>query len=179
VLAPLRSFRKPIRDSVAATPYVQLQASSDDALATGRRYYLKGGFVQQPSQGLTDTIVATIAEANLPVTQAVSMPQGGGAYARVKGDATAFAQRAAPFNMFVFSGWEDPAQSEVVGNWTRNAWKKLEPHTRGFYVNEYNDDAHRMRETYGGNYDRLVALKTKFDPSNLFRMNANVPPKKA
>jgi len=177
VLAPLRTFRKPIRDTVVAAPYVKLQASGDEGAAIGRRYYIKGGFVQQPSQGLTDAMLATIAEANLSVVQAVSMPQGGGAYARVKTDATAFAQRAAPFNMFVFSGWDDPAQSEAVGNWARSAWKKLEPHTRGFYVNEYNDDAHRMRETYGVNFDRLVALKTKFDPNNVFRLNANVAPK--
>jgi hypothetical protein len=179
VLAPLRSFRKPIRDTVAPTPYVQLQASGDEGTAAGRRYYIKGGFVQKPTQGLVDAMLATIAEANLPIVQAVSLPQGGGAYARVKGDATAFAQRAAPFNMFVFGKWDDPAQSEGVGSWARDAWKKLEPHTRGFYVNEYNDDAHRMRETYGGNFDRLVALKTKFDPNNLFRLNANVSPKKA
>ena len=126
----------------------------------------------------SDTMLATIAEANLPVVQAIAMPQGGGAYARVKVDATAFAQRAAPFNLFVFSAWDDAAQGDAVGNWARTSWKKLEPHTRGFYVNEFNDDAHRMRETYGGNYDRLAALKGKFDPNNLFRMNANVPPKK-
>ena len=179
VLAPLRSFRKPIRDTIATVPYVQLQASGDEGAAVGRRYYIKGGFVQQPSQGLIDTMLATIAEANLPVVQAIAMPQGGGAYARVKVDATAFAQRAAPFNLFVLSAWDDAAQSDAVGNWARTSWKKLEPHTRGFYVNEFNDDAHRMRETYGGNYDRLAALKAKFDPNNLFRLNANVPPKKA
>ena len=108
-----------------------------------------------------------------------SLPQGGGAIARVKPGATAFAQRAAPHNMFVISRWDDPAQSEAVGNWTRGAWKKLEPHTHGFYVNEFNDDSARMRDTYGPNYDRMVALKTKFDPDNLFRMNANVAPKGA
>ena len=81
--------------------------------------------------------------------------------------------------MFVASIWQDPALSEAAGAFARGAWKKLEPHTRGFYVNEYNDDAHRMRETYGSNFDRLVALKTKFDPGNLFRMNANIVPAKA
>jgi len=179
VLAPLRTFRKPVRDTVAPAPYVQLQASGDNDSAIGQRYYIKGGFVQKPSQALADVMLATIAEANLPFVTAVSMPQGGGAYERVKVDATAFAQRAAQFNMFVAAIWQDPALSEMAGNWARGAWKKLEPHTHGFYVNEYNDDAHRMRETYGPNFDRLVALKMKFDPQNLFRMNANISPKKA
>ena len=81
--------------------------------------------------------------------------------------------------MFVFSRWDDAAQSEAAGSWSRGAWKNLEPHTHGFYVNEFNDDSARMRATYGPNYDRLVALKTKFDPDNLFRLNANVAPKGA
>jgi FAD/FMN-containing dehydrogenase len=176
VLAPLRTFRKPIADTVGPAPYVRLQASGDENSAIGQRYYIKGGFIQKSSQALTDVMLATIAEVNLPIVTAVSMPQGGGAYERVKPESTAFAQRAAPFNMFVAAIWQDPAQSEMAGNWARGAWKKLEPHTRGFYVNEYNDDAHRMRETYGPNFDRLVALKTKFDPDNLFRMNANIAP---
>jgi FAD/FMN-containing dehydrogenase len=179
VLAPLRQIRKPIQDTVAPTPYVQLQASGDEGTAHGHKYYIKAGFVQKTTPALIDEIIATIAAASLPVVQAVVLPQGGGAYARVKPGATAFAQRAAPHNMFVFSRWDDAAQSDAVGNWARTAWKKLEPHTHGFYVNEFNDDSARMRDTYGPNYDRMVAIKTKFDPANLFRMNANIAPKGA
>jgi FAD/FMN-containing dehydrogenase len=178
-IAPLRQIRKPIRDSVAPAPYVQLQTASDKATAHGQKFYIKAGFVQKTTSALIDDIIATITNANLPVTNAVSLPQGGGAIARVKPGVTAFAQRAAPHNMFVMSRWDDAAQSEAAGNWTRAAWKKLEPHTHGFYVNEFNDDSSRMRETYGPNYDRMVALKTKVDPGNLFRMNANVAPKSA
>ncbi len=65
----------------------------------------------------------------------------------MKPDATAFAQRAAQHNMFVFTSWEDPAQSDAVGSWARAAWKKLEPHTHGFYVNEFNDDVRRACAT--------------------------------
>ena len=179
VLAPLRQIRKPIRDTVAPTPYVTLQASGDESTAHGHKYYIKGGFVQKTTPALIDAILATVAAANLPTVQAIALPQGGGAYARVKPGVTAFAQRAAPHNMFVFSRWDDPALSADVGNWARGAWKNLEPLTHGFYVNEFNDDSSRMRETYGPNYDRLVSLKTKVDPNNLFRLNANVAPKGA
>ncbi len=110
--------------------------------------------------------------------QAVVFPQGGGAYKRVKPDATAFAQRAADHNVFLFNSWEDPALSDQVGAWVRTNWAKVEPHTFGFYVNEFNaDDAARLRDSYGANFDRLVALKTRYDPENLFRLNANVAPK--
>jgi hypothetical protein len=178
-IAPLRAFRKPIEDSVKPTPYVELQKSSDVATAHGHKFYIKAGFLQTTTSALIDDIVATIAGARLPVINAVSLPQGGGAIARVKAGATAFAQRAAPHNMFVMSRWDDPALNDEAGNWTRSAWKKLEPHTHGFYVNEFNDDSSRMRETYGPNYDRMVALKTKYDPGNQFRLNPNVPPKAA
>ena len=177
VLAPLRQIRKPISDSVAPAPYTLLQTASDVATAHGHKFYIKAGFVQKTTSALLDDIIGTITNANLPVINAVSMPQGGGAIARIKPTATAYAQRAAPHNMFVMSRWDDAAQNDAVGTWMRGAWKKLEPHTHGFYVNEFNDDAARMRDTYGPNYDRMVALKTKFDPGNLFHMNANVAPK--
>jgi FAD/FMN-containing dehydrogenase len=179
VLAPLRQIRKPVRDGVVPAPYVKLQAAGDEGAAHGHKYYIKAGFVQKPTQALIDVMLATIAEAKLPLVQAVVLPQGGGAIARVKPGVTAFSQRAAPHNVFVFSRWDDPAVSAEVGNWSRSAWAKIEPHTRGFYTNEYNDDSARMRDAYGANFDRLVALKSKIDPANLFRMNANVVPRKA
>jgi len=178
LIEPLRQFRKPVRDTVVPAPYVHLQAAHDEDTAHGRKYYIKNGFVQKTTPALLDAMLATIADANLPIVQAVVLPQLGGAIARVKPGATAFAQRAASFNMFVFCLWEDPAQSESVGNWARTAWAKLEPHTHGIYVNSYNDDSPRMREIYGPNFERLVALKTKLDPNNLFRLNANVAPRK-
>ncbi len=179
VLAPLRQFRKPISDEVVPQPYTKLQASGDDANAHGGKNYIKAGFVQKSSLGLRDVMIATIDEATMPVVHAVVLPQGGGAYARVKTNATAFAQRAADHNVFVLTRWTDPSQGAAVAEWSRNAWKRIEPHTHGFYVNEYNDDASRVSTTYGPNYDRLVELKTKVDPDNLFRLNANIAPRKA
>ena len=178
-LAGMRSFRKPVSDKVAPTPYVKLQQSGDESSAAGQKYYIKGGFVQKSSDALVDVMVATVADAKLPLVQVVSMQQAGGAIARVAPGATAFAQRAIQFNMFVLAAWQDPAQSDSAGQWARGAWKFVEPHTHGFYVNEFNDDGNRMKATYGVNYDRLVALKTKVDPNNLFRLNANVAPKGA
>jgi len=175
-IAPLRAIRKPIADDVKPTPYVKLQQTDDDSLSHGKKYYLKGGFVQQTRDALIDVVMATIADAKLPVVHAVSMQSAGGAYKRVSPTATAFAQRAVEFNAFVIAIWEDPALSDAAGQWARGAWKNVEPLTHGFYVNEFNDDGGRMKATYGVNYDRMVALKSKFDPGNLFRMNANVAP---
>ncbi len=178
VLAPLRMIRKPVRDEVVEAPYVKLQQSADANTAHGHKYYIKGGFVHGTNPALIDAMVSAVADAKLPVVQGVSTQHAGGAIARVKPEATAFAQRRIQHNLFLLSVWDDPALSDAVGEWQRATWKTIEPHTRGFYVNEYNvDDAARLRTTYGDNYARLVDLKTKYDPDNLFRLNANVAPK--
>lgn len=178
VLAPLRDFRKPIRDTVTPTPYVRLQSAQDKAAEHGHRHYVKGGFVHQPSAALIDVLLATIEQANLPMVQIVQLPHAGGAISRVKPEATAFAQRSVKHLIFIAAHWDDPVHNDAVASWVRTTWPKIEPHTRGFYVNEYApDDAARLSTTYGGNFDRLVALKTKLDPNNLFRLNANVAPK--
>ncbi|HTU67817.1 MAG TPA: FAD-binding protein [Steroidobacteraceae bacterium] len=179
VLAPLREFRKPIRDSVAETPYVRLQQRQDKSAEHGHRHYIKGGMVHQTSPALIDVLLSTIGQANLPMVQTVQLPHAGGAISRVKPDATAFAQRSVKHLIFIAAHWDDPAQNDAVSAWVRSAWPAIEPHTHGFYVNEYRpDDAARLSTTYGGNFERLVALKTKVDPNNLFRMNANVAPVK-
>ena len=176
VIAPLRQIRKPIADTVAPQPYVKLQSSGDVQAAHGQMYYIKGGFVQQASP-MVDVMMATVADANLPLIQGMSLVHAGGAIARVKPTATAFAERTVALNVLVLAVWNDPTQSEAAGHWARGTWKKIEPLTRGFYVNLSNEDEGRMRQAYGVNFERMVALKTKVDPNNLFRMNVNVAPK--
>ena len=102
---------------------------------------------------------------------------GGGAIKRVKPDGHRVrAARRAFQRRSCFTRWDDPALSERRVSGRAAPGRSIEPHTHGFYVNEFNDDAGRMRATYGVNFDRMVALKTKFDPNNLFRLNANVAP---
>ena len=134
--------------------------------------------IHQSGKALTDTVIAIVEDAKLPMVQTVQLPHAGGAISRVKPGATAFAQRSVQHLIFIAAHWDDPAQSDAVSDWVRTTWPKIEPHTRGFYVNEYRpEDAARLSTTYGANFERLVALKTKVDPNNLFRMNANVAPK--
>jgi FAD/FMN-containing dehydrogenase len=120
-------------------------------------------------------------EAPHPSSGAIVLVHQGGAISRVKPEATAFWHRDAGHSVLVDVDWDDPhdqAESARNINWARKAWKALEPLTDGFYVNTMAaDDPHqRVRATYGANYPRLVALKDKYDPTNLFRRNANVAP---
>ncbi len=93
-------------------------------------------------------------------------------------DATAFWHRDAQYSMMIQAHWTDPAQSDEIIGWARSTWAELESHTNGFYVNTISEDdpQRRVRGTYGDNYPRLVALKNAYDPTNLFRRNANIAP---
>jgi FAD/FMN-containing dehydrogenase len=180
ILAELSAVRKPIEVDVSFRPYVAMQKSDDDLLGVGKKYYVKSGFVQKPTAALRDAMIGVIADGKVPAVQSLMLVPSGGAIARVKPTDTAFVQRSAPMNILMVSIWDDPAISAQAGEATRTAWTRIEPHTHGFYTNlNITDDAARIRETYGVNYDRLAALKTRVDPRNLFRMNANVRPRQA
>jgi len=179
VLEPLRRFRKPLQDKLAPATYVALQSSGDSASAPGHGYYERSGFLRGIEPGLIDASLAIMDEPNA-IGELVYW-QHGGAVSRVKRDATAIWHRDAARSLLVDGNWDDPHDQrarDAAMQWAREAWRKLEQFTDGFYVNTMaGDDPHkRVRATYGGNYPRLVKLKDKYDPTNLFRLNANVPP---
>ena len=182
VLDPLRRFRKPLRDALAPATYVTLQSSGDGGSAPGRGYYERSGFLRGIEPGLIDASLAIMDEPN--AIGEIIYWQHGGAVARVKRDATAIWHREAARSLLVDSDWDDPHDPrarDTAMQWARDTWHKLERFTDGFYVNTMaGDDPHqRVRATYGGNYPRLVKLKDKYDPTNLFHLNANVPPSTA
>jgi hypothetical protein len=179
VLEPLLRFRKPLRDGLAPATYVALQSSGDAGDAPGRGYYERSGFLRGIDPGLIDASLAIMDEPNA-IGELVYW-QHGGAVARVKPAATAIWHRDAARSLLVDSDWNDPHDArarDTAMQWARDAWRKLERFTDGFYVNTMaGDDPHRrVRATYGGNYPRLVELKDKYDPTNFFHLNANVPP---
>jgi hypothetical protein len=182
VLDPLRRFRKPLQDALAPATYVALQSSGDAGSRPGRGYYERSGFLRGIDPGLIDASLAIMDEPNA-IGELVYW-QHGGAVTRVKPDATAIWHRDAARSLLVDSDWDDPHDQQARDRaieWAHTAWSKLERFTDGFYVNTMaGDDPHRrVRATYGGNYPRLVKLKDKYDPTNLFRLNANVPPSAA
>ena len=179
VLEPLRRFRKPLHDTLAPATYVTMQASGDAASAPGRGYYERSGFIHRIEPGLIDAALAIMDEPH-PAGEIVFW-QHGGAVNRVKPEATAIWHRDAGQSLLIDADWDDPHDQharDTAMQWARETWRRLEPFTDGFYVNTMaGDDPHqRVRATYGGNYPRLVKLKGKYDPTNLFRLNANVPP---
>ena len=173
----LRAIGRPVQDTLRPARYVDLQKSIDKDYPAGRGYYLKSGFIQGISPRLIDALVDYLEAAPAPAGIA-SIIQHGGAISRVKPDATAYWNRAASHTVLLAGVWDAPSGAERSTQWVRTGWQTLQPLTDGFYDNLMapDDPGRRVRGTYGGNYDRLASLKKRFDPANLFRLNANVEP---
>jgi FAD/FMN-containing dehydrogenase len=180
MVRPLRQFG-PVVDGARPAKYVELQSALDRGSKHGRGYYERSGFVTRITPELIDATVESMEAAEPPGARIMLSGDCAGAFNRVARDATAFWNRDARATLIVQAFWEDPrdaAASEAHLRWARETFGRLSPHTKGFYVNTLAlDDANqRVRTSYGDNYARLVSLKRKYDPANLFRRNANIDP---
>jgi FAD/FMN-containing dehydrogenase len=178
VLAPLRAFGKPAFDKIGPMEYVKIQQGADAINAIGQRYYAKSAFLPELSAGTQENLREAFLAAPPGRRYDIIMSDVSGAVARVAPDATAFPNRGGRYWLALMAIWTDPAEDEGRIAVVREAWKPIEPHTDGFYTNLVSDvsDA-KIRSNYGRNYDRLVTVKTRYDPTNQFRLNANVLPK--
>jgi FAD/FMN-containing dehydrogenase len=177
-LAPLRKLGTPDRDTIKVNDYVRVQRWNDSGDSRALGSYLKGGFISQ----VPDKLVSAIVDNFQPDPGRMTLlffQHCGGASSRQAESATAFAQRDSLANMMTVAGWrqgvDDPAGPIDAA---RRYWKTLEPFTRGFYVNDLAREATAsdINANYRGNYQRLVKTKKAYDPTNLFRLNANVQP---
>ena len=179
-LSPLRKLGTPAVDSIKKIDYVQAQRANDSTDSRAVASYIKSGFVAQLPPKFISAMIEGL-QGDPRRSTMVFMQHCGGACSRVPDSATAFAHRYALANLLVMSGWpygQDPTPHIAA---TRRHWSALEPFTRGFYVNDMPQEATKadISENYRGNFAKLAALKTQYDPKNLFRLNANVQPKKA
>jgi FAD/FMN-containing dehydrogenase len=175
-LEPLRKVARTAQGTVGPTPYIRLQSMFDDGFPDGRKYYQKSGLVSVLPRKTIDTLMDVF---RAPRAQPLTMQlQGmGGAASRVAKDATAFFHRDALWDMQIITNWDNDGETDANIAAMRSVWARLEPLTHGFYVNSrHEDDLKAFRENYGDNYPRLVQVKNKYDPLNLFRLNANVVP---
>jgi len=181
-LAVLGGFAAPTAARSSTMSYVELQSSIDKFTPFGEFHYAKGGMLggdaTSTGSALIDAMVDFYAANPRPGTHATLLLMGG-AINRVKTEATAYPHRAAMHNIDVGGEGASRAEGEAAMDWGRRYWAQLERFSgNSFYVNSLMDDsAARIRGNYGPNYERLAALKAKYDPSNLFRLNANIKPR--
>lgn len=177
VLQPLRRFGSPMVDTIAPVPYETVQNLLTEVFQPGLRHYWKSSFFRDFSDEAIEAIVDFFASAVPPPFAAVAIEHLGGAISRVGERDTAFSHRQANHSLLVLRMWQDPAESAENIAWGRACYDAAEPFLEGVYANYLGDEGEtRVRAAYGANYKRLVELKNRYDPTNLFRLNQNVTP---
>jgi len=176
-IRPMKEFGNPVADVCSPKPFLTHQAMFDPSFPAGRWYYFKSCDVP----ALTDEIIDTTVEHSLRISSPLtSFPiwQMGGAVARVGEDETAFNGRNAGFTYNIGASTASAEGFDEEREWVRGLWSALEPHFTTVYVNFLMEEGEdRVRQAYGpAKYERLKALKRKYDPDNFFRINQNISP---
>ena len=176
-LAPLRAIGNPIADVIGPHPFVGWQQAFDPLLTPGERNYWKTHDFAEMSDAMIDTVLGYVETIPDPQCE-IFFAQLGGAQGRVSDDAMAYQGRNSAFLMNVHGRWSDPAQDEGAIAWCRALWDDMAQFATGeAYVNFMTEDeGERLETAYGLSYQRLVVLKTTYDPNNLFRLNQNIRP---
>ncbi len=174
---PLRKFGPPIIDGISPRPYEVWQKFLDDIWPHGLYCYWKSGYIKSLSEEAIDAIARHAINKPSPLS-VIALVLQHGAVSRVQPEATAFNHREDLYNLNIQAQWRDPRETEANMAWIRDFWASVEPYMTGrVYVNFLSQEtSERVRAAYGTNYDRMVALKNKYDPGNLFRFNQNIKP---
>ena len=176
---PLKEFGSPVADTIQPKPFTVHQSALDGTQPPGRYYYWKSDYLPGVSAAAQQTLIERTAEFPSPES-ALLVFQLGGAAARIDDDISAAAHRDAAYVLNVASSCIDPAKIDACKDWARGTWSAMRPHsTGGVYVNFLTEDEgdDRTLEAYGkAKYERLAAIKRKYDPANLFRVNRNIKP---
>jgi hypothetical protein len=157
--------------------FLDLQTMADSAFPHGRRYYTKSGYFRYLDDSTIDRMVAAVATIPSSETQ-IELAYLGGAAGRVGAAETAFGDRSAPFIMNLLANWSERSADAGNVSWVRGLFDKLRPAMKpGVYVNFMSgDEQDRVPEAYHERWDRMVAVKSHYDPNNFFRLNQNIPP---
>jgi FAD/FMN-containing dehydrogenase len=176
-IAPLREIREPIAEVVRPMPYLAIQSMLDGGAPHGMHYYWKSHRVPRLSDDVIDVIVSRVESITSPFSQIGGWAVGG-AVSRVDPEATAVGAREVGFEFNVTAAWpaRDP-NGDLHTSWVREGWEAMNPFSVGVYANFLSDeDAAGVEAAYGARLKRLTALKNRYDPTNFFRMNANIQP---
>ena len=177
ILAPLRAFGSPMVDTIQPIPFPVMQTLADESNPDHIQNYWRSTFIETLSDEVIDLIVEQAGRAESPLSITV-LGMLGGAIGRVDTGETAFAHRKAAYNIGIEAKWTDPAENARHIAWARGFSERLEPHSRHAsmlnFLGDEGPDA--VKRAFGQNYEKLVTLKTKYDPTNFFSINQNIVP---
>jgi len=176
-LKPVREFGPPLLDLIGPMPYPVINTLLDGAFPKGALNYWKSAFFTELSDAAVRTMVDAF-EATPSQMSGMVIEHFHGEVSRIDPTATAFPHRQPGYNLALTGEWLDPSETEANVRWVRETFAALEPYMAPqVYVNYLGDDeSARTRDAYGPNYERLVNLKRRYDPANLFRLNQNIDP---
>jgi len=177
VFKPIRAFKTPLVDFVGPLPQPVWNSMFDGIYPTGQQWYWKADFVKD----LSDEAIREHVKfgARLPTWQSgLHLYPVNGAASRVKNSDTAWSFRDATWSMVIVGVDPDPANKEKISTWAKQYWEAVHPFSEGgAYVNFMMEEGEdRVKASYGKNYEKLVSVKSKYDPGNLFRVNQNIKP---
>ena len=176
VIAPWRKFGPPLVDLIAPVPFVQFQCAFDAGSPPGMHQYWKTNLLRELSDESLRIIEDSFMEMGSPYSF-VFLEHLHGAASRVGKTETAFYHRDAQYNFTIMSTWTDCTEAEKHIAFARKFSKAMDPYTTGGYLNYLSRDSEDLvKSAFGENYDGMVAVKTKYDPTNFFRFNQNVKP---
>ena len=169
VMAPLLNFGKPANSEVSVKEYIDIQSTTDRNVPHGNQYYQKSAFFDSLNSDVVDVVVDLLGDPK-PVPTTINFTQVGGAMSEIANDATAYANRDTGVQILMGGSWPKPVdQAEDYIAAYRRDWARIEPLTHGFYINNMMGDEgeKKIRANFGENYERLVEIKNKYDPTNL------------
>ncbi len=173
VFAPMVKMARPALNTLDAGSYSTWQTMLDGELGHGKLNYLKSGFITELTPEFIDAFVGNFDAGTLPN---VWFQHLGGATARIAEESTAFAHRNVAFNLGIDSVFTDPAETEDRVTAVRRYYEAMAPFMKGYYTNLNEEGVRKTKGNYGPSYARLAGIKAKYDPGNLFRLNANIEP---
>jgi FAD/FMN-containing dehydrogenase len=179
LVAPLKAFGSPVGDIIQRRPYVSQQSLLDATQPKGRRYYWKSEYLPGLDPGLLEQTRKYAHNITSPFSAILLFPLGG-ALNKLPEDHSAVGNRKTKWVVNIAASWESPEEDDRHIEWARAAWRDIRQYsTGGTYINflteEEGDD--RIHDAYGTNYERLIDVKSKWDPENMFRLNKNIAPR--
>lgn len=176
-LKPLRQFGPPAADLIQPMPYPVLNTLSDGGYPKGAFNYWKSAFLSDLSDVTLDIMVDALHRCPSPMSGLGIVPYQG-AVARVDPTATAFAHRAPGYSLLIVSQWTDQRETEPNIAWAKQTFETLRPHLvdRSYLNNLTAEDGRATHHVWGANHERLVTIKRRYDPHNIFRLNHNINP---
>lgn len=173
LFATFAQVGSPFKTDLGPKSYQAVQTMWDGALKHGQLNYIKSGLLPALTPAAIDAIVESYEGDHLPSTFFQHL---GGASSRIEPRATAYPHRPVHSNYGITAFWNDPSESEARIAKIRQIHAAVQPYMQGFYTNLNEDQRSKTQRNYGVNYERLVQIKTQYDPQNLFRLNANIEP---